>query len=534
MTTPNQLDVVVVGAGFAGIYALHATREAGFSVVCLEAADGVGGTWHFNRYPGCRCDVESVDYSYSFDEKLQEEWVWSERYATQPEILSYINHVVDRFDLRRDIELNSRVESARFDEPSSRWLLTTGDGREYHARYVLFATGALSTPLTPDIPGVADFAGEVYYTAQWPDPGPGFTGKRVGVIGTGSSGIQAVPVIAEEADALTVFQRTANYSVPAHNRAITAEDRERIRQEYPARRVKSRMSGGGSPHEAHPKKTTEASEQERQAAFEKTWRNGGVLFSKTFPDQLKDLEANRYAQRFFEAKLREKVHDHQILADLTPNDHPLGTKRICTDSGYYETFNREHVRLVNLRRDPIARITADAVVTESGRHELDALIFATGFDAMTGTLNQINPEGLDGARIRDAWADGPETYLGMTIPDFPNMFVLNGPGSPAVLANMVLTSEQQVDWIVRLLTEARDRGITQVEPRVDAAQKWGARVDEFARHTLFHHADSWYVGANVEGKKRTFMLYAAGLGSYTTDCETARTNGYEGLVLSTR
>ena len=527
-------DVVVVGAGFAGLYALHAARSADLTAVCLEAADGIGGTWYHNRYPGCRCDVESIDYSYSFDEQLQNDWVWSERYATQPEILAYLNYVADRFDLRRDIRLDSRVESARFDEAASQWHLTTAGGHEYHAGHVIFATGALSAPITPDIPGVSDFAGEVYYTAQWPEPGPDLAGKRVGVIGTGSSGIQAVPVIAEEAAELTVFQRTANYSVPAHNRPLTEEDQERIRREYPDRRAKSRTSGGGSPHEAHPKKASEATERERQEAFESTWNTGGVLFSKTFPDQLSDLEANRYAQRFFAAKIREKVRDPRVLDDLTPTDHPLGAKRICTDSGYYETFNRDHVRLVNLRRDPISRITADAVVTGTERHELDVLVFATGFDAMTGTLNKIDPRGLDGATIRESWADGPLSYLGMFVPGFPNMFVLNGPGSPAVLANMVLTSEQQVDWVIRLLVDARERGVTQVEARADAAEKWNGRVEELAERTLFHHADSWYVGANVEGKKRTFMLYAAGLGNYAEDCETVRANGYEGLILSTR
>ncbi|MBE2997906.1 NAD(P)/FAD-dependent oxidoreductase [Nocardiopsis sp. HNM0947] len=534
MTPRPGVDLLVVGAGFAGLYALHAARTAGLSVRCLEAADGIGGTWYHNRYPGCRCDVESIDYSYSFDPGLQDEWEWSERYATQPEILAYIEHVADRFDLHRDIELGTRVESARFDEAASEWTVRTSGGEAHRAQYVVLATGALSDPVTPDLPGVHDFAGTVLHTAQWPAEEPDLHGKRIGVIGTGSSGIQAVPELAERAAELTVFQRTANYSVPAFNRPLTAEDQERIRAEYPERRAVARRSGGGSPHEAHPRRTAEVSEAERQEAFERTWRTGGVLFSKTFPDQMSDLEANGYARRFFEAKLAGVVEDPRTLDDLTPKDHPIGAKRICTDSGYYAAFNRDHVHLVNLRREPLTRVTPDGVATDRAHYDLDVLVFATGFDALTGTLGRMDVRGPGGATLADAWSDGPLTYLGMHVPGLPNLFLLNGPGSPAVLANMVLTSEQQVDWVVDLVAGVRERGATQVEARADAARAWNEHVAELADRTLFPQADSWYVGANVEGKKRTFMLYAGGLGTYTRVCDQVRDEGYPGLVLTSR
>lgn len=537
MTDPASVsikDVLVVGAGFAGLYAVHAARKAGLDVLCLEAGGGIGGTWYFNRYPGCRCDVQSIDYSYSFDDDLQAEWRWTERYATQPEILSYIHHVAERFDLSRHIHLNKRVASAHFHEAGSWWSVGTDDGDEHRARYVIFATGSLSTPIKPDLPGVDDFAGETYFTAQWPAVDPSFEGKRVGVIGTGSSGIQAVPVIAEQAASLTVFQRTANYSVPAFNRPLTEEDQARVREEYPERRRKSRMSGGGSMHEAYPKRAAECAEDERMAALEAGWRTGGVLFSKTFPDQLTDLEANDYAREFFEAKVRAKVADPSTAENLIPDDHPIGTKRICTDSGYYETFNRDHVRLVNLRREPISSVTSWGIKTVQESYEFDMLVFATGFDAMTGALLGIDIQGNAGTRIQDAWADGPVTYLGMQVPDFPNLFVINGPGSPSVLANMVLTSEQQVDWLLELILKSRSEGATQVEARKDSAEKWTSHIKTLAEGTLMPRANSWYMGANIEGKKRTFMLYAGGLGAFTTVCEEVKANSYEGFVLTSR
>ncbi|NIH80811.1 flavin-containing monooxygenase [Amycolatopsis viridis] len=533
--TPHPVrDVLIVGAGFAGLYAVHAFRRAGLDVVCLEAGSDVGGTWYFNRYPGARCDVESVDYSYSFDEDLQNEWVWSERYATQPEILAYIHHVADRFDLRRHVLLERRVTAARFDEHASRWTVRTAGGEEHRARYLLFATGSLSAPNRPDIPGADEFAGDTYFTARWPEPGPSLAGKRVGVIGTGSSAIQSVPILAREADSLTVFQRTANYSVPALNRPLTDEDQRRIRAEYPARRAKARASGGGSPHESYPKRAVECTPEEREAALEAGWRNGGVLFGKTFPDQFTDITANDYAREFAERKIREIVRDPVTARDLIPTDHPIGTKRICTDSGYFETFNKDTVALVNLRREPITRITPRGVETTAALYELDVLVYATGFDAMTGALTRIDITGARGRSITEAWADGPVTYLGVQIPGFPNLFTVNGPGAPSVLSNMVLTAEQQVDWLVGLLQHADGAGATQVEVRDDAAVKWTDHVQQAADATLFPRANSWYLGANIPGKPRRFMPYVAGLGAYRQRCEEVREDGYEGFVFTTR
>ncbi|MBB3039241.1 flavin-containing monooxygenase [Hoyosella altamirensis] len=527
-------DVLVVGAGVAGLYAIHTARQTQLNVVCLEAGDGVGGTWYYNRYPGCRCDVESIDYSYSFDEELQREWRWSERYATQPEILSYLNHVAQRFDLLPHIRFGERVEQARFDEHRSAWIVQASSGREYRARNIIFATGSLSTPNIPAIPGAEHFTGDVYRTAQWPDSTPSFAGKRVAVIGTGSSGIQAIPVVAREAKSLTVFQRTANYSVPAFNRTLTNDDYERIVREYPERRRTSRMSGGGSPHQAHPHNATDVTAEERRAAFEATWRTGGVLFSKTFPDQNIDHTANKYAREFFEEKIRDIVRDPRTRDDLIPSDHPIGAKRICTDSGYYETFNRDNVTLVNLRHEPIEAITARGILTSAAQYEFDVIIYATGFDALTGTLQRIDIQGAAGMRLGDVWRNGPLTYLGMQIPGFPNMFIVNGPGSPAVLANMILTSEQQVSWIIDLIAHCSVIGVQQAEPRRDAAEKWTEHVTELANGTLLPLANSWYVGANIPGKPRTFMLYCGGLGTYTTICDDVKAAGYEGLVMTSR
>ncbi|WP_067168733.1 flavin-containing monooxygenase [Microtetraspora niveoalba] len=527
-------DVLVVGAGFAGLYAVHRALGAGFRAIGVEAAPGVGGTWYWNRYPGARCDVESIDYSYSFDEELQDSWVWSERYATQPEILAYLEHVADRFGLRPHFRFDRRVESARFDEGDATWTVTTDAGEAYRARFVVLATGSLSAPNKPPIPGADRFAGEVLFTAQWPREKVSFAGKRVGIIGTGSSGIQSIPIIAEEAASLTVFQRSPNYSVPAFNRPLTEDEQVRVRAEYPERRRRSAYSGAGTPHETYPKTVFEIDEAERLAAFEARWKEGGVLFGKTFPDQTVDEAVNKMARDFAEAKIRAIVADQRTADDLIPVDHPIGTKRICTDSGYYATFNRENVTLVNLRREPIVSITERGIETGGSSYELDTLIYATGFDAMTGAVTRIDIRGARGARIGDAWGEGPVTYLGMAIPGFPNLFTVNGPGSPSVLANMVLTAEQQVDWVVDLLADCRSRGVTEVEARADSAAKWTGHVDEVAHRTLFPKADSWYVGANIEGKRRVFMPYIGGFGAYRRTCEQVRAGGYEGFVLTAR
>lgn len=533
MTPPY--DAIVVGAGFAGLYAVHRLASAGLTVLGLEAAEGVGGTWYWNRYPGARCDVESVDYSYSFDDDLQDSWIWSERFAAQPEILAYLEHVADRFDLRRHYAFDTQVVGAEFDTGTSSWRVHTAEGDSHDGRFLLCATGCLSAINRPDIPGVEDFAGEVYYTADWPRTEPDFRGKHVGVVGTGSSGIQAVPIIAAQAESLVVYQRSPNYSVPMPNRPWTDDDVQRIREEYPERRRKAAYAPAGTPHTSNTRPAADTAPRERSDALAERWAQGGVLFSKTFPDQLTDLAANDVAREFAEAKIRGIVDDPAVADDLIPTDHPIGTKRICTDLGYYPTFNRPNTRLVNLRRDPIEAVSEGAVRTRTETHPCDVLVFATGFDAMTGALTRIDPKGPNGIRLGELWADGPLTFLGLMMPGLPNLFSLGGPGSPSVLANMVLHAEVQVDWALELIEYATARGIGEVEPRLDAAQEWTDHVAAVADGTLFPKAQSsWYLGANVDGKKRVFMPYVGGFGVYRTQCDETARSGYPGLVFTTR
>lgn len=533
--TPANHDVIVIGAGFAGLYAVHRATTAGLTVLGIDAAHGVGGTWYWNRYPGARCDVESVDYSYSFDDDLQQSWTWTERFAAQPEILSYLEHVADRFDVRRHYAFGTSVNGAAFDARSGTWEVHTSDGHSHRAQFLLCATGCLSAINRPDLPGIEDFAGPVYYTAAWPDEEPDFSGKHVGLVGTGSSGIQAAPILAKSAASLTVFQRSPNYSVPMPNRPWTDDDVQRIKAEYPERRGRSAYAPAGTPHTSQVKPVAEVSADEREEALRQKWSEGGVLFSKTFPDQLTNLAANDVARQFAEDRIRELVVDPRVADDLIPVDHPIGTKRICTDMGYYQTFNNDSVTLVNLRRDPITAVTADAIHTAAATHPCDALVFATGFDAMTGALTRIDPVGPDGERLTDLWAGGPVTFLGLMIPKLPNLFSFSGPGSPSVLANMVLHAEVQVDWVIALITSARAQGVTQVEARADAAAAWTRHVSQVAEGTLFVHAESsWYLGANIDGKRRVFMPYIGGFGTYRGHCDEVAENDYTGLVFTSR
>ena len=534
MTTTRH-DVIVIGAGFAGLYAVHRAQTAGLSVLGIEAANGVGGTWYWNRYPGARCDVESVDYSYSFDDELQQTWTWTERFAAQPEILAYLEHVADRFDLRQRYAFGTSVVSAAFDQRSGTWEVHTSAGAHHRASFLLCATGCLSALNRPNIPGLDSFRGDVYYTADWPAREPDFAGKRVGLVGTGSSGIQAVPIIAGSAATLTVFQRSPNYTVPMPNRPWSDDELGRIRVEYPERRRLSAYAPAGTPHTSQTKPVAETSPREREQALQDRWSEGGVLFSKTFPDQLTNLAANDVARQYAEARIREIVADPSLADDLIPDDHPIGTKRICTDTGYYDTFNREHVTLVNLRREPITAIDAHAVHTTTTSYPCDALIFATGFDAMTGALSRIDPVGPGDTQLTDIWADGPITFLGLAIPGLPNLFTFSGPGSPSVLANMVLHAEVQVDWVVDLITAARSQGVTQIDVRADAAAAWTRHVTAVSEGTLFVHAtSSWYLGANIEGKKRVFMPYVGGFGAYRRECDDVAENEYAGMVFTSR
>ncbi|MFE1547710.1 flavin-containing monooxygenase [Streptomyces sp. NPDC058718] len=531
----ESVDIVVVGAGVTGLYAVHKLRGLGYRVRGFERGDDVGGVWYWNRYPGARCDVESVDYSYSFDEDLQQEWDWSEKYATQPEIMRYLHHVADRFDLRRSYTFGTSVTSAELDEGTLRWTVRTDGGEVVSARFCVYAVGCLSSTHVPDIPGAAEFGGATYHTGAWPHEGADFTGLRVGVIGTGSSGIQAIPLIAEQAAHLTVFQRSANYSMPAGNAPLDEETRGRQKAGYAERRRLSRLSGGGSPHAAHPSGTFEVSEDERRAAYEKRWELGGVLYSKTFPDQLTDRAANDAARAFWEEKVRALIDDPGAADLLVPTDHPIGTKRIVTDSHYYETFNRDDVRLVSLRENPIERVDGGGIVLADGaRVDLDAIVFATGFDAMTGAIDRIDIRGRGGRRLRDVWSGGPRTYLGLGIDGFPNLFNLTGPGSPSVMANVVLCAEQHGDWLSDCLRHLDEYGYRGIEASAEAVEEWVAQCRDRAAATLFPAANSWYLGANIPGKPRVFMPFIGGFGVYGDIIASVAESGYEGFDLITR
>lgn len=526
-----ELDAVVVGAGFAGLYALHKLRSQGRSVRVFEAAPDVGGTWYHNRYPGARCDVESVDYSYSFSTELEQQWNWTEKYATQPEILNYLNWVADKLDLRRDVTFNTRVVSAVLDETTLRWTVTTDTGEVVSARFCLMATGPLSAAMTPRFAGLDSFAGQIYHTAHWPHTPVDFTGKRVGVIGTGSSGIQSIPIIAEKAAQLYVFQRTPNYSVPAGNKPLSADELAEIKANYAERRRLSWRSGGGSPHIAHPKMTMEVSPEERRAQFEKRWQLGGVLFSKTFPDQMIDPAANEEARAFYEEKIRAVIDDPEVAEMLIPSDHPIGTKRICTDTNYFQTFNRPNVKLVSVRETPIESVDPTGINTSDAHYVLDIIVLATGFDAMTGTLAKIDIVGRGGQQLRQDWEHGPRTYLGLGVDGFPNLFLISGPGAPAVLANMVLHAEAHVNWIAAAMDYLDEHDYDAIEATPEAVDNWIAECAQRAESTLFTQANSWYMGANVPGKPRVFMLFIGGFAVYNDICAEVADAGYKGFTV---
>ena len=525
----EELDVVVVGGGIAGMYAVYALRNKGATVHGFESASGFGGTWYHNRYPGARCDIESVDYSYSFSDELQQEWDWSERFATQPEILAYLEHVAEKFDLAANFTFDTRIVSAEFLQESRRWRVETDTGAVLNARFCVFATGPLSTTNVPDIPGRESFGGRAFHTGAWPHEGVDFRGKRVGVIGTGSSGIQSIPEIARDASHLYVFQRSANYTIPAGNRPLTDELKREIKENYSERRRQARASGGGSPFTPYPKSALEVDDAERRRVYDEWWQRGGVLFSKAFPDQLSNLEANDTARVYTEEKIRELVRDEKIAEALTPRDHPIGTKRIVTDTGYYETFNRDNVTLVDLRRSPIDRVTEAGIQTQDAHYDLDIIVYATGFDAMTGALDRIDIRGRGGRRLSDEWADGPRTYLGLGVCGFPNMFIVTGPGSPSVLSNMVLASEQHIDWIAGCIEHLDRHGLETVEPAQEAVDSWVFECNERASKTLFPQANSWYMGANIPGKPRVFMPFIGGFKVYGDILEEVAVSGYKGF-----
>lgn len=535
MNAPAIHDAIVVGAGFAGLYQIHCLRDRlGLSVQGLEAADGVGGTWYWNRYPGARCDSESHSYAFYFDLDLVREWEWSERYPSQPEILRYLNHVADRYDLRRSIRFGARVVSARYDEAGNLWHVTTADGRRYAATFLITAVGCLSAANRPDIPGLEDFAGIAVHTGEWPHEGVDFAGRRVGLIGTGSTGIQAAPVIAEEAAHLTVFQRTANYSIPARNAPLTPEFKRWVKEHAEEIRDLMHSTPNGHPWPVGERSALEVSDAEREAIYREAWEKGGLRIRSVFRDLLTDPDANATLSEFIKARIREVVKDPKTAAVLTDIDHPFGTKRPPIDSGYFETFNRPNVTLVNLRADPIERITRTGIRLRSGtEHPLDIIVFATGFDAMTGALLRMGITGRGGLSLNEAWAAGPRTLLGLQVPGFPNLFTITGPGSPSVLGNMPVAIEQHVEWITDAIAYLRARGLATMEAEEAAADRWVAHVNEAAEATLMPRAGhSWYLGANVPGKPRVFMPYAGGMARYRAICRDVAAKGYEGFKLA--
>jgi cyclohexanone monooxygenase len=525
-------DVVVVGAGFAGMYMLHRLRKQGLSVRVYEQGGDVGGTWYWNRYPGARCDVESMQYSYSFSSELQQEWNWSERYAPQPEILKYANHVADRFKLRSDIQLDTRVDRAIFDEGINSWSVTTSDGKTVTAKYVVLATGCLSNARMPDIKGLADFKGKVYHTGHWPHEPVDFTGLRVGVIGTGSSGIQSVPVIAGQASHLTVFQRTANFSIPARNAALTEEEREAFRAKYPEiRRFAREESRNGIYTEMPDRGALHDGDNERRSKYESRWTRGGLTFMSVYNNLALDKAANDTAADFVREKIADIVKDPKTAKLLQPNNHPIGSKRICIDSDYFAAFNRPNVTLVDIKSSPIEEILPNAVRTGGKDYEVDALVLATGFDAMTGSVAKIDIRGRQGQTLNQKWAEGPKTYLGLMSAGFPNLFIITGPGSPSVLSNMIVSIEQHVDWIADCIAWMRDRGFEAMEANKEAEDKWVAHVNEVAHTTLYPQANSWYMGANIPGKPQIFMPYIGGVGPYRQICNDIAAKGYEGFTM---
>jgi cyclohexanone monooxygenase len=528
LVTGQQIDAVIVGAGFAGLYMLHRLRQMGLSARVFEAGSGIGGTWFWNRYPGARCDVPSMEYSYQFSKELEQDWDWTERYATQPEILRYINHVADRFSLRGDIELETRVESARFDDSQGLWLIRTGDGREISARFCVMATGCLSSANLPAIPGLESFSGSTYHTGRWPHEPVNFAGQRVGVIGTGSSAIQSIPLIAAQARELYVFQRTPNYSVPAHNRPLGQDERAEIKANYPAlRAIGNTEHPFGFAHRMREDLAGAAAPEDRQRRYEDYWERGGLQFLGAFADLMLDEDANATAAEFLRKKIREIVRDPAVAETLTPR-HVVGSKRLCVDTNYFETYNRPNVHLVNLQATPIEEITPGGVRAGGIDYELDALVYATGFDAMTGALSRIDIRGRNGRTLAEQWAAGPRSYLGLATAGFPNMFMITGPGSPSVLTNMLPSIEQHVNFIADGIGFMQQRGLARIEADESAQDAWVEHVNEVAYSTLFPTANSWYLGANVPGKPRVFMPYV-GFPPYVEKCREVATKGYEGF-----
>ena len=532
--TPPTLEVLIVGAGFAGLYLMHRMRGAGLSAHIYEAADGVGGTWYWNRYPGARCDVESMQYSFGWDEAFQQEWKWTERFAGQPELLKYANHITDRYDLRRHITFNTRISAATYDEAAGTWQVQTEAGLALSCRYFVMATGCLSTARIPDFPGLKDFKGRTFHTGWWPHQPIDFTGRRVAVVGTGSSAIQSIPVIAEQAAHLTVFQRTPNFSIPTRNGPMDDEYEQWWKDGYAEKRVAARRTRTGILNRQSDQKASETPLDEQLKVYEARWQTGGTSFMGSFSDIITNKSVNDIAAEFVRNKIRGLVKDPKVAELLCPTNHPIGTKRICVDSHYFETYNRPNVTLVDVRTAPITGLTATGLAWGEGNHaEFDDIVFATGFDAMTGAMTRVDIKGRGGQTLKEKWEGGPLTYLGLMTAGFPSLFMITGPGSPSVLSNMIVSIEQHVDWITDCLVDMKARGMPSIEALPAAENNWVAHVNEVAHRTLYPQANSWYMGTNIPGKPQVFMPYIGGLDVYGDKCAEVVAKGYEGFRIAT-
>jgi len=529
---PNSVDAVVIGGGFAGVYALHKLNEMGLSVRGFEAGRDVGGTWYWNRYPGARCDVESLEYSFGFSDRIQQQWNWSHRFSFQPDIRNYIAHLADETGIRSLISFETRIVAQTYDAESQTWTVRTDQGEEITCRYCVMATGNLSVPLFPDIPGLDEFEGEKYHSGRWPEDGVDFSGKRVAVFGTGATGIQIIPEVAKEAAHLHVMQRSPNFSLPAGNRPLTEAEVNAFKQRYPENRKRARRHVFGVAGVPEPTRSVlELTKEEALEKFEELWDYGGSLnFQMAFTDFMRDERANKLLADFVRSKIREAVRDQDVAEKLCPYDHPIGSKRICIDTGYYETFNRDNVDLVCLRETPVQRITPNGIVTARGEIEVDAIIFATGFDVITGALTRIDITGRDGIKLADKWKERPSAYLGFAVAGFPNMFVITGPGSPSVKSNMVMSIEQHVELVADTITYMQLNDLGAIEAQAEAENEWVDYVTEVANKTLFVKADSWYTGANVPGKPRMFVPFVGGVNTYRLACEDMKENGFRGFT----
>jgi cation diffusion facilitator CzcD-associated flavoprotein CzcO len=525
-------DAVVIGAGFSGLYTLHRLREAGFSTRVFEAGDGVGGTWYWNRYPGARCDSESIYYNYTFSEELYKEWTWTSRYPEQPEILSYLNFVATKFDLRRDIQFKTRILAAHYNEENNRWMIHLNDGTSVSAKYFITGVGCLSAANVPNFNGINNFKGEWYHTGHWPHEKVDFKGKRVGIIGTGSTGVQAIPVLAQEAEHLTVFQRTPQYCAPARNHPYDPEYIRQAKENFSEIKRQMRESQGGQPMVPPTKSALEVTPEERERVYEEAWEKGGLGIFTAYYDLLSNDAANETAAEFIRSKIRKIVDDPEVAEKLLPS-YFYGTKRPIIDTNYYETYNRENVTLVDVKKAPIKEITRKGIRTTEAEYELDAIVFATGYDGMTGPLLKMDIRGKNGVSLKEKWAGGAQTrtYLGIANVGFPNMFMITGPESPSVLSNMPVSIEQHVEWIADCIEYMNKNGVETIEATVEAEEAWSTHCREVAESTLYTKTDSWYTGANIPGKPRGFLIYVGGVGTYRQKCTEIAAKGYEGFSL---